>query len=279
LLYIAQSANVALGGAALFTLALGMGAPLLVFAAGARSLLPKAGTWMQALSAVFGFMMVAVALWVVSPVAPVSAMLLAWAILAALCGSACWHCARAEDLRAQVSVLFAALGGLAWLLALVYVLGFFSSTDSALRPLQPLLSVSGKVAKATSALPFETVSSSQVLQVLAHSKQPVMLDFYADWCVACKEMELLTFSQAPVQQALVPLRLLKVDMTQNTAADLALLQHFGLFGPPALLFFSAGSAQPVQRVIGFQNTETFLQTLGGVLPRLGQATNDDKTRS
>jgi len=126
-----------------------------------------------------------------------------------------------------------------------------------------------QVARTSEKPEFEKVPSDQVMALIASSPQPVMLDFYADWCVSCKEFELFTLTDATVKQKLQGVRLVQVDVTDNTAADQTLLKQFNLFGPPAILFFPAGQTDSIHQVIGFQNAKRFDQTLALIRPNLG----------
>jgi thiol:disulfide interchange protein DsbD len=203
LLYISQSGNVALGGSALYAMAWGMSMPLLLVGVSAGSLLPRSGPWMTRVKALFGVLMLGMAVWIARP---------AWPFLVA--------------------------------------------------------QVSGQQAQAAhqSALPFQRVRSVAELDaaVKAASAQgkPVMLDFYADWCVSCVEMERDTFTDAQVKQRLAQAVLLQADVTANHADDRALLQRFSLFGPPGILFFDP-QGRPIEqaKVVGFQKPERFVQAL------------------
>jgi len=143
------------------------------------------------------------------------------------------------------------------------LIGAFSGAKSPLQPLAGLSSSMNADLEASEALPFRRVKTLQdVENIVAQAKKPVMLDFYADWCVACKELEAYTFSNAGVQRALNGFVMLQADVTANDEADLQLLKHFGLFGPPGILFFdSRGQEIPHARIIGFQDAETFLNSL------------------
>ena len=187
LLYISQTRDIALGGSALFAMAIGMGVPLLVVGVSEGALLPRSGPWMVRIKQLFGVLLLAVALWIVWPV-----------------------------LRPS--------GG---------------STD------------------------FVRVASIAELDAKLESPgKPVMLDFYADWCVSCKEMDAFTFSDARVKPKLDAMLLLQADVTANTAEHKALLNRFSLFGPPGIIFFDAqGREIKGLRVIGYQNAERFLRTL------------------
>ena len=261
LLYISQTHDAVLGGTALFVLALGMGAPLLLIGTSAGALLPKAGAWMEAVKRFFGVMMLAMAIWIASPVIPLAAQMLLWAAL--LIFSAIYlHALDPLPHNAHgINKLGKSIGILALLLGVAYLIGALSGARDILRPL-------GNIGRATAEVPatlrFERVKSAAELDAriaLAQGKT-VMLDFYADWCVSCKEMERFTFSDAAVQAKLKNTVLLQADVTANSGDDKALLQRFQLFGPPATLFFAAnGKEQADFRVTGYQDTPQFLQSL------------------
>ncbi len=201
LAFIAQTGSIPLGGLLLFVMALGMGLPLMLFAIGARGLVPKAGPWMILVQRIFGVLLLILAVWVVSPI--------------------------------------------------------FISNKSA---------DSANTHQIKSGLIFERVSTSAqlaaVLKSSAANGQPVLLDFYADWCVTCKEMELLTFSDQEVTNVLKTYRLVQIDMTKNTPDHQAILKQYGLFGPPAILFFDKqGQEKSSKRVIGFMKADRFLERL------------------
>lgn len=276
LLYIGQSGDAVLGGAALFLLALGMGLPLVLFAAGAGAALPKAGAWMSWVSAAFGFVLLAVAVWTITPVTPVWLIMAMWALLASMVAAALFHGAVSmATMGTRGKVLSKTFGLMFSLLALIYLMGLFSGSSSLLQPLAGLGgagsgSLSGSVATSMQGKPdFEKVSSDDVVALIAASKQPVMLDFYADWCVSCKEFELFTLTDANVKDKLKGVRLVQVDVTDSTADDRALLKQFNLFGPPAILFFPAGETESIHTVIGFQNARRFDETLAQIRPNLG----------
>jgi thiol:disulfide interchange protein DsbD len=261
LLYISQTHDAALGGTALFMLALGMGVPLLIIGTSAGALLPKAGGWMEAVKKFFGLLMLAVAIWIVSPVIPIGVQMLAWAAL--LIFTAIYlHAldplpANAHGLRR----LGKGLGILALLLGMAYLVGALSGARDILRPLGNLGHAAGAPA---GGLRFERVRNSAELdaRIAAASGKPVMLDFYADWCVSCKEMERFTFADPAVQARLKSAVLLQADVTANNEDDKALLQRFQLFGPPATLFFDAqGKEQADFRVTGYQDAPQFLSSL------------------
>lgn len=201
LAFIAHTGSVPLGGLLLFIMAIGMGLPLMLFAIGAKGLLPRAGSWMLIVQKIFGVLLVALAVWVASPI-------------------------------------------------------FMSTTAQRSEATHQL----------SSGLVFNVVTTSSQLEaawkLAKENKQLVLLDFYADWCVTCKEMEVLTFNEKNVANKLAAYQLIQVDVTKNTADHQAILKRYALFGPPAILFFDrSGQEQVTNRVIGFMKPERFLERL------------------
>jgi thiol:disulfide interchange protein DsbD len=258
LLYIAQTRDVALGGAALFAMALGMGVPLMVIGVSEGALLPKAGPWMNGVKKFFGVLLLAVAIWIASPVLPGAAVMLAWAAL--LVGSGVYL--RAVDRLPTEASGPARLGKAVGIFALVAGIALLIGALSGSRdPLRPLAGLTGEAREAPIA--FKRVNSLGELDAQLRSPgMPVMLDFYADWCVSCKEMEAFTFSDPRVRQQLARMLLLQADVTENNAEHKALLKRFSLFGPPGIIFFDAqGREIRGLRVVGYQDAERFLKTL------------------
>ena len=260
LLYIGQTRDALMGGTALFVMALGMGLPLVVVGVSEGALLPRAGSWMNAVKQFFGVLLLAVAVWIVSPVLPPAGVLLAWAAL--LIGSGVLL--RAIDPlppQARTVVrLGKALGLVALLAGAAMLAGALAGSRDPLMPLEAFRS--GGIAEGKP-VTFERIASVAELDArLADAGRPVMLDFYADWCVSCKEMERYTFSNAQVGDRLSGMRLLQVNVTDNTAEHKALLKRFKLFGPPGIIFFDArGREIPGLRVVGFQSAEKFGKAL------------------
>lgn len=262
LIYIGQTQDVALGATALFALSMGMGIPLLLVGASAGTFLPKAGPWMVAIRQAFGVFMLAVAVWIVSPLLPTSLQLLLWASLLIVPAVFMRALDRLPDSATAWHRFWKGIAVLMLLAGATLVVGAASGAKSPLRPLEGLI-----LGQAGSSLPFQRIKRvADLEQVLRQNPgKPVMLDFYADWCAACKEMEQFTFSDAAVRANLQEFVLLQADVTANDADDQALLKHFGLFGPPGIIFFdSAGQEIPHHRVIGYQNSNTFLDTLNAV---------------
>ena len=261
LLYIGQTGDALLGGAALFVMALGMGTPLIAVGIAGGSLLPKAGPWREGVKKGFGVLLLATALWLVAPVIPPVVAMLAWAALLII-PAIFLHALDPLPPHARGGQRFWKGIGIVMLLtgAALLVGALAGNRD----PLQPLAGLRGAaVAAEAKKLPFEPVRSLADLDSrLAAVDRPVMLDFYADWCVSCKEMERFTFAEPAVQAKLAGFTLLKADVTANTPEDKALLARFGLFGPPGIIFFAPGGREIAGlRVVGFQDAPTFLKIL------------------
>jgi thiol:disulfide interchange protein DsbD len=249
LVYISQTRDAFIGGSALFAMAVGMSVPLLLVGASAGTLLPRAGAWMAGVKRFFGVLMLGSALWIAAPVLPSRALMLGWGLLGA--GYA------ASLLLPRPRRPFAVAAGLvAGVLGLTQLAGLAAGGSDPLAPFA--------TAEAHAETPFQRIRSIEELDaILAGSPgKTVMLDFYADWCVSCKEMERFTFSDPRVQARFGQMLLLQADVTANNAADQALLKRFGLFGPPGIIFFGAdGRELGNTRVIGYENADAFLASL------------------
>ena len=251
LVYISQTRDVLIGGSALFSMAVGMSIPLLLVGISAGALVPRAGVWMQAVKRFFGVLMLAMALWLVSPVLPGKLQMIGWAILGVGYAFFLLTHERGKWLPKVIAAFFAVLG-------LIQIAGLATGSPD---PLHPIERLAGRADRHLQFTRIKTVADLD--QVLAQTGgKTVLLDFYADWCVSCKEMEKLTFIDPAVQQKLANTILLQVDVTENNEADKAMLQRFTLFGPPGIIMFNAaGQEIPDSRVIGFQNAEKFLRSL------------------
>ncbi|MEY3862270.1 MAG: Thiol:disulfide interchange protein DsbD [Pseudomonadota bacterium] len=264
LIYIGQTHDVLLGGLGLFALGMGMGVPLLLIGTSAGSLLPKTGDWMNGVRHFFGLVMLAMAIWLISPLLTVPWQLGLWSIL--LIMTAVYHKAldRLAEHASHAARLSKGVAVILLLLGMALLIGALSGAKSMTQPLDGLFNKSASNAASTHALVFERVKSVAELDArLANSQgRPVMLDFYADWCVACKELEQFTFGDKKVQQLLKDTVLLQADVTANSDADRALLKRFGLYGPPGIAFFNGrGQEMPSLKTVGFQNAERFSRTL------------------
>ena len=268
LLYIAQSKDAVLGGAALFTMALGMGLPLLVVGVFSRSLLPKAGPWMDAVKKFFGVVMLATALWMVMPVIPTWALMLGWAAL--LIVPAIYMHAL-DPLPAHANgwnKLWKGVGVCLLLAGAAMLAGVLGGARDPLQPLGFLRSTAAPAAAVHGPKFDRLLSVAELDEQLKSAQKPVLLDFYADWCVSCKEMEKLTFADPAVAALLQNFTLLQADVTAGSDEDKALLKRFSLFGPPGIIFFdSQGREIPNLRVVGYMAPEQFLPILKAALNR------------
>ena len=255
LLFIGQTGQIARGGAALFAMSIGMGTPLLVVGASAGKLLPKAGPWMDLVKKLFGVMMLAVAAWMLARIVPDRVALALWAVPALILAWLLWSATRtggsAGTWGLRAAGVAAALYGAA--LAAGSALG---GTD----PLAPLPVLAAR----TTALTFRTIKTPADLdREVAHARaehRGVLVDFSADWCTSCKEMERYTFTDPAVHAALRSTVLLRADVTQNDADDQALLQRFGILGPPTIAFYGAdGRERPEYRVVGYMKAGAFAE--------------------
>lgn len=275
LIFIGKTGDAFTGGVALFFLSLGMSALLLVAGATAGAALPKAGAWTADIRRVAGALLLGLAVWILSPLLPSVAQLILYGAILILCGAL----ARAlEPLPAEAgsAARVVKAGGAALMLwGALMLLGAASGGRDVLLPLSHWSAPGGAVGgagktdggwEAGTALEFQPVADvgalDAALAASAAAGRPAVLEFYADWCVSCKEFERFTLSDGRVRARLQTAALLRADVTDNGDAEKELLSRFGLFGPPALLFFGAdGRLNPNARVIGYEDAEDFLQTL------------------
>lgn len=265
LLYISQTHNVWIGATALFSLAIGMCFPLLILGASEGVLLPRAGAWMEAVKGVFGVLLLAVAIWMASPVLPPALDMILWALLLVV-SAVFMHAFDALPKPASGwQRLWKGVGLLLFVIGVAQVIG---ATTGAVDPLKPLANIALRdagqpgAAKA-SQLSFEEIHSISELDArLAHADKPILLDFTAEWCVACREMERNTYSDQRVAKKMGEFVLLKADVTANSDEERALMKRFSLFGPPGIILF-AQDGKPLQgaAVIGYQDPDTFLTSL------------------
>ena len=269
LLHISQTGDAVLGGLALFVLAMGMSVPLLLVGASAGALLPRAGAWMEQVKHVFGLLLIAVAIYTVQPVLPALVAMACWGVLLIVGGASL---GAFEPVAAGAHAGVArVVKGLGMVLALLGVLQFVGIASGGRDPAQPLARLAqarsgagdGGAASADAGPHFDRVTSVADLdQRLRSAGRPVMLDFYADWCVSCKEMEAQTFVDPGVRAKLDKAVLLRADVTANSEDDRALLKRFHLFGPPGIILFDAqGRELESARVVGFQDAARFSGSL------------------
>jgi len=259
---IGQAGDVLRGGTALFALSLGMGAPLLLVGASAGKLLPKAGPWMVAVKNAFGFMMLGLAIWMLSRILPGEATLALWGVLVFMGGIFLGGLTPLTPDAGEARRLGKGLGVLAMVWGIAMLVGAMAGGHN---PLQPLAGVTAGRGMAVEEheLEFRRIKTvddlDRELGQAAAAGRTAMLDFYADWCVSCKEMEAYTFPDPAVQQALSDTLLLQADVTANDADDQALLNRFGVFGPPTIIFFGPDGAQiDGYEVVGYMKAEDFV---------------------
>ena len=258
LLYISQTRNVIIGGSALFVMAMGMSVPLLLLGLSAGTLLPRAGQWMKVVKPLFGALMLALALWMVASLIPSWVLMAGWGLLAIAYGIFVLVSGYLGWFPKIFGVLFVLLGVAQWM-------GIATGSDN---PFAPWENLRGERAQKTEFKKIKTVDELDQALASAGGKA-VMLDFYADWCVSCIEMEKLTFTEPAIKQVMDQMLLLQADVTANDAEDKALLKRFSLFGPPGIIFFGRdGQEMRDTRVIGFKSSDVFLQRLQQVQAQL-----------
>ena len=254
LVYISQTRNVVIGGSALFAMAVGMSVPLLLVGISAGALLPRAGAWMESVKRFFGVLMLGVALWMVSPVIPATAQIFGWAALGIGYGAYLLWDKSARWFAKACGLVFIALG----------LLQLISGATGGRDVLAPLGHLGGQQIAHTAFVRVKSVAELDAALAQTNGKA-ALLDFYADWCVSCKEMEKFTFTDPRVKARFSELVLLQIDVTANNADDKAMLKRFNLFGPPGIILFNhQGKEFSGGRVIGFQNADTFVKSLSAL---------------
>ncbi len=261
LLYISQTGDALLGGMALFAMGLGFGVPLLVVGATSGELLPRAGAWMDSIKRAFGVIMLGVAIWFLERIVPASVALMLWASLFIVTAIFVGALDRIEIDTGSGQRLRKGFGLIFLVYGIVLVVAAANGNGTVLKPFKSF-ALSGASVK--QALPFQYINDKEglamALEQASMNNQHVMLDFYADWCVVCNELEEYTFPEPAVHSALKPVMLLKADVTDNTAEHKQLLEQYQLFGPPAILFFNPDKQEITShRLVGFINAEDFVR--------------------
>ena len=251
LVYIGQTGDAILGGMALFVMSLGMGVPLLLIGLGAGKFMPKPGGWMESITKIFGIVMLAVAIWLLERVLSASVIMSLWALL--LLGTAIY-------LKTITNMITELLSSVLFILGVVLLVGLISGATN---PLNPLEKLTGSKSVNTNELVFKKVKNIAELELaIKNSDKPIMLDFWASWCVACKELEEITFKDKEVIQKLQGFTLLKADVTQNSDEDKALQKMFGIVGPPALIFWDKNKKEvKSSKIVGYKNPKDFLEII------------------
>ncbi|MFY9142772.1 protein-disulfide reductase DsbD, partial [Sulfuricurvum sp.] len=269
LIYIGQTGDAFLGGVALFSLSIGMGIPLIAIGTSAGKFMPRPGVWMDNIKSIFGVMLIGISIWMISRILDENISMMLWGALAVFVAinigaleqirGRCIRCHRANK---------KALGIIILLYGMSLLLGGMAGATNALHPLDPFLPAKGGVAVTQEThKQFVKITSLEELDaILAENKgKKVLVDFYADWCTACKEFESKTFSNETVKTAMDEYVLVQVDLTANDDAAKAISSKFGIFGPPAILFFDeTGTRQKSADIVGFKEPQEFINHLGAL---------------
>lgn len=268
LVYISTTGDALLGGAALLALGLGMGLPLLLIGTGGSRFLPKAGVWMNGVKSVFGVALLAVAIWLLERVIPAGLTMMLWASL--FIGSGVFLGAFEQGTKSW-GRLFKAIGLIMSFYGALLIIGAASGNTNPLQPLTGIAQNSASISDVTNHSATNRITTrdafNQRLNQARQNNQIAILDFYADWCIACKIMDTEIFSQLDVQKKMQNVIFIQLDMTKNTDEQLSLLNDFGLFGPPGVLFFDQNSEIKTLRIVGEVDKSTFLQHLQAALNR------------
>jgi thiol:disulfide interchange protein DsbD len=266
LAYIGNTGNAVFGGLALFFMALGMGVPLLVVGTTFGKLLPKTGRWMNAVKNFFGVLMLGLAIWMLERIIPGPLSLMLWALLAIT--SSIYVGALSPIRESGWSKLWKGLGLALLTYGILMLIGAAMGNSSLLQPIN-LAGISAMTTNTETSTAHNFIPVKSVADVKAQLKKSkgklVMLDFYADWCVACKKMEMNTFNAPSVKKAMDNFVLLQADVTANDAADKALQKKYGVIAPPSILFFNKGGNEiKAARIVGEMNAEPFLSHLNKI---------------
>lgn len=266
LVYIGQTGDPVLGGLALFSLSMGMGLPLLLVGFSAGKLLPKAGHWMDTVKQVFGVALLLLAVWMLDRIVPAWVTMLLLAVLLIACAVFLRALDRLADNAGAAARLSKTFGVLLLAYGAMLLIGVATGQGSLLRPLQGM---GGAAVQPVAAVTFTTVTSIDQLDPLLEQAQrqqtPVFLDFYADWCVSCKELEVYTFADAGVIDRLAKFMTIKVDVTANDEDSIALYQRYGIVGPPALVFYDrSGELQEEAMLVGVPDPDDFIVQLDAI---------------
>jgi len=251
LVYIGQTGDAFLGGAALFVMSIGMGLPLLAIGVGAGKYMPKPGGWMETVTKIFGIVMLAIALWMLERIIPSIAFMFLSSFL--LLGTAIY-------LKVFENILVKLITTIIFIYGVIVFTGAVSGSTNVLDPLENFKG-GASVAKKDKLDWLYVTNIRELEDVVKKSSKPVMIDFWATWCVSCKEFDNITFKDPKVLEVLSSYQLVKIDVTKNTSNDKELMKKFNLFGPPAMIFYENGKERVSQRIIGFKNAEDFLENL------------------
>lgn len=253
LVYIGQTGDALLGGMALFVMSLGMGMPLLLIGLGAGKFMPKPGGWMEGITRIFGIVMLGVAIWLLDRVLDARVIIYLWAIL--LLGSAIY-------LKIYKHIFAQLITVVIFLFGVILFVGAVSGATNPLNPLEKFTS-STTIQSSSEKLVFKKIKNIEELnQAIKESDKPVLLDFWASWCVACKEFEEITFTDADVIKKLQNFTLLQADVTANNDEDKALQKMFGIVGPPGIIFWDKNKNEvKSSKIVGYKNPKDFLEII------------------
>ncbi len=252
LVYIGQTGDAVLGGMALFVMSLGMGVPLLLIGLGAGRFMPKPGGWMENITKIFGIIMLGVAIWLLDRVLSPSIIMSLWALL---------FLATAIYLKTQSNMFAELASSILFILGVVLLVGLISGSTNPLKPLEKLTG-SANIIKEDKLVFHKIKNISELEFAIKNSNKPVMLDFWASWCVSCKELEKITFKDKEVMKKLQNFTLLTADVTLNNDEDKALQKMFGVVGPPALIFWDKDKKEVnSSKIVGYKNPKEFLEIL------------------
>lgn len=251
LVYIGQTGDAFLGGAALFVMSLGLGLPLLAIGVGAGKYMPKPGGWMTTVTKIFGIVMLAIALWMLERIIPSIVFMFLSSFL--LLGTAIY-------LKIYENIIVKLITTIIFIYGIIVFTGAVSGSTNVLDPLENFKGGSEFVKK--DKLEWMHVTNiEQLNDVVKKSSKPIMVDFWAVWCVSCKELENITFKDKFVIEELSKYQLVKIDVTKNSEEDKALMKKFNLFGPPALLFYKDGKEELNKRIIGYKSPKEFMKNI------------------
>lgn len=253
------------GGLALFAMSMGMGVPLIAIGTSAGKWMPNSGGWMNVVKSFFGVLLIGMGIWFLSRILPENTILLMWGLLL-VATAVMWHQhAKANGLSGWVMSLFDAIKVVLLVIGVAQLIGAMAGKTDPLRPLQGLLS--GGAAIPEQKVQFTKIKSlADLNQQIERSQLPVFLDFYADWCIECKRMEKTTFKDPDIVALSQQMTVLKADVTANDDVDAELMQHFGIVGPPASLFFAADGQPLVQHnFFGYKSAAELKQTFEKLL--------------
>ena len=253
LVYIGQTGDAILGGMALFVMSLGMGVPLLIIGAGAGKFMPKPGGWMESVTKIFGLIMLGVAIWLLDRVINPTVAIYLWAFL--LLGTAIY-------LRVYKHIISQLISTVIFIFGVIMIVGAVSGATNPLKPLDKFIN-NGVSSVKQDELKFTKIQNiTQLEDAISKSSKPVILDFWATWCVSCKELDEITFKDPEVIKKLQNFTLLKADVTQNSDEDKALQKRFGIVGPPALIFWDTNKQEVKSaKIVGYKNPKEFLEVL------------------